>query len=122
MKSINKGLQDYFIKLAPDFSVFDLAEKYFYDMDLNITTNRIFKDVFLYSANTSATQRLTEATPFYRAMFLVYSDGDLSINAPEDEYTVFPFKTGAQILIAIQKSPIIITSTANIEMMIGVAF
>ena len=34
MISINKEMQDYFIKLAPDFSVFDLAEKYYFDNKL----------------------------------------------------------------------------------------
>ena len=118
MKSINVDMQDYFVKIAPDFSVFDMAEKYFYDNNL---PEGIFKDVFYYESIIAIAELVD--TGIYRGMFLIYSDGDLEVvGASTDEYTVFPYNNNTQILIAIQDSSINITSTTTIEMMIGVAF
>ena len=123
MKSINKDMQDYFIKLAPDFSVFDMAEKYFYDNDL---PEGVFKDVFRYDSAIPADAETN--TTFYRGMFLIHLAGDIVdstvsvVGVPEDEYTVFPYNNNSRILIAIQSADIIITSNDIIEVMIGVAF
>jgi len=124
MKSINVDMQDYFVKLAPDFSVFDMAEKYFYDNDV---PEGVFENVFSYHSNILANAETT--TTFYRGMFLIHSASTEAIEiigASTDEYTIFPYNCGtnsnAQILIAIQDSSIIIKSDAVIDMMIGVAF
>jgi hypothetical protein len=115
MQDINKELQDYFIKLAPDFSVFEMVEKYYYDN--NGFGN--YSGIFYYNGE-SATSKQTQ---LLRGMFLVYSDGNLSVeNAAADEYTVFAYKPGTQIVIGIQSTPMKIVSTTNIDLMIGVAF
>jgi hypothetical protein len=124
MKSINKNLQDYFIKLAPDFSTFDMVEKYYYDN--NLTVKGIFKDVFYFNYcdnNVPFVPLLSVSTTFFRGMFLIYSTGDFTVNANPDEYTVFPYRD-AHILISIQDNPIIITSEIGktLELVIGVAF
>jgi hypothetical protein len=123
MKSINKNLQDYFIKLAPDFSVFDMVEKYYHDNDI-VPVNGVFKDLFFYRYNIIANTNIV--TPFYRGMFLILmdessGDGAITINGNSDEYTVFPYKEG-YILIAIQDDPIEITCSKDIDLVIGVAF
>jgi len=124
MKSVNKNLQDYFVKIAPDFSVFDMVEKYYYDNNLS---TEYFKEVFSYKVVNLASY----STNFYRGMFLVYTSGDITINAPEDEYVVFPMRYYmdglnkviiSQIIIAIQEAPFVMTSTSNIDLVIGVAF
>jgi hypothetical protein len=126
---INQEKQDYFVKLAPDFSVFDLAEKYYYDNDL--TTKR-FKDVFEY-AQPLGTEFQSE---FYRAMYLVYpsiveneSDEiefiDVTITVEgldPDEYVVFPYRGGTQIVIAINDAAIELNFTASVSLVLGVAF
>lgn len=117
MKSVNKELQDYFIKMAPDFSLFDLAEKYYYD------NNNSFGDldkIFLYATpNTSNYQ-----TTFNRGSFLIFSSGNIRIkDAADDEYVVFPYYPGTQILIGIQETPIEIVSTDDdISLIIGMVF
>jgi len=124
MKSVNKNLQDYFVKIAPDFSVFDMVEKYYYDNNLS---TEYFKEVFSYKVVNLASY----STNFYRGMFLVYTSGDITINAPEDEYVVFPMRYYmdglnkviiSQIIIAIQEAPFVMSSTSNIDLVIGVAF
>jgi hypothetical protein len=132
MISVNREMQDYFIKLAPDFSVFDLAEKYYIDNNL---TTEYFKDVFSFRYLLG--QPFNYQTNFFRGMFLVYSDGDLSLETisgqpiPTDEYTVFPYRYYEensqktivnQIVIAIQEAPFRIRSTTSINSVIGVAF
>jgi hypothetical protein len=115
---INQDKQDYFVKLAPDFSVFDLAEKYYYDN--NLTTSR-FESVFEY-AQPSGTEFESN---FYRAMYLVYSDVDITVEGlSTDEYVVFPYRRGSQIVIAIKESRIkLLFSPADDEMLVlGVAF
>lgn len=116
MESVNKDLQDYFVKLAPDFSVFDMVERYYYGNNENFGNLSVLFDYSTPSANTYSSN-------FYRAMFLIYSDGNLSIDGVEnDEYTVFPYYNGSQIVIAIQETPIIINSNSVIDLVIGVAF
>jgi hypothetical protein len=115
---INQEKQDYFVKLAPDFSVFDLAEKYYYDND--ISTQR-FKEVFEY-AKPSGTQFQSE---FHRAMFLVYTDVNITVEGlGTDEYVVFPYRGDSQIVIVIKESPIkLIFSSIDANMLVlGVAF
>jgi len=121
---VNKNLQDYFVKIAPDFSVFDMVEKYYYDNNLS---TEYFKEVFSYKVVNLASY----STNFYRGMFLVYTSGDITINAPEDEYVVFPMRYYmdglnkviiSQIIIAIQEAPFVMSSTSNIDLVIGVAF
>ena len=132
MISINKEMQDYFIKLAPDFSVFDLAEKYYFDNGLEV---EYFNDVFSFKYLLGLPFNYT--TNFYRGMFLVYTDGDISLQTlsgdviPTDEYTVFPYRYYEedaqryivnQIVIAIQEAPFRIHSTTSINSVTGVAF
>lgn len=114
-------LEDYFVKMAPDFSVFELAEKYYYDN--NITTNH-FNDLFFYKADTLASGGFsTVSTNFNRAMYLIYTTGTVtSIGSDEDSYIVFPYKQGTQIAIVLKGSPITIRSTADIDLILGVAF
>jgi hypothetical protein len=116
MQDIGKDIQDYFIKMAPDFSTFEMVEKYYYD-------NNGFGDlssIFYYNGETSTSMQ----TNIFRGMFLVYSTGTLTIDGlSSDEYTVFPYKPGTQIVIGIKDSAIKInSSTSNIDLMIGVAF
>jgi hypothetical protein len=115
---INQDKQDYFVKLAPDFSVFDLAEKYYYDNNL---TDTRFKNVFEY-AKPSTTEFQSE---FYRAMYLVYTDVNITVEGLDlDEYVVFPYRGDSQIVIAIKESPIkLVFSASDSEMLVlGVAF
>jgi hypothetical protein len=114
-------LEDYFVKMAPDFSVFELAEKYYYDS--NETSNH-FKDLFFYKADTlSSGGFATVSTNFHRAMYLVYTTGTItSLGSEDDGYIVFPYKQGTQVAIVIKDSPITIESTANIDLILGVAF
>jgi hypothetical protein len=115
---INQEKQDYFVRLAPDFSVFDLAEKYYYDNDL--TPGR-FKNVFEYAQPSG----LSFQSDFYRAMYLVYSEVNITVEGLDlDEYVVFPYRGISQIVIAIKESPIkLVFSAADAEMLVlGVAF
>jgi len=122
MESVNKELQDYFIKIAPDFSLFDMTEKYYYDH------NNSFGDldsIFLYvtpAITTPLTPKIYQ-TNFYRGSFLIFSTGEISIEgAADDEYTVFPYYPNTQILIGIQETAIKIVSTENISLIIGMVF
>lgn len=129
MKSINKNLQDYFIKLAPDFSVFDMVEKYYHDNGYSKVTNPsgVFENLFFYNYSIGSNTNII--TPFYRGMFmiLVHEESvpteELSfiINSNSDEYTLFPYKEG-YILIAIQDDPIEVTCSKDVDLVIGVAF
>jgi hypothetical protein len=120
MESINKNLQDYFIKLAPDFSVFDMFEKYYIDNNL---TDEIIKDVFFYKyRNFSFINNLYTVTiPFFRGMFFILTTGDITLGGNDDEHTIFPYKEG-YIIIAIKDEPIKIESASDIDLLIGVAF
>jgi len=117
MKSINKDMQDYFIKIAPDFSVLDMIEKYFYDND---EAEGIFKDVCYYKSNILA--NVDVDVPIYRGMFIIHSTGDITVNMEDDEFTVFPYCPDTQILIALNDSNIVISSDAVIDLIVGVAF
>jgi hypothetical protein len=115
---INQDKQDYFVKLAPDFSVFDLAEKYYYDNNL---TDTRFENVFEYKSNPGS----TFTSEFYRAMYLVYTDVNITVEGLDsDEYVVFPYRGDSQIVIAIKESPIkLIFLEIDINMLVlGVAF
>lgn len=115
---INQERQDYFVKLAPDFSVFDLAEKYYHDNDL--TTQR-FGELFEYAKPTTTSFQ----SEFHRAMYLVYSSVDITVNGlSSDSYAVFPYRGDSQIVIAIDETPIRLNfSAADSNMLVlGVAF
>jgi hypothetical protein len=113
---INPGMQHYFVKMAPDFSIFDLVEKYFYDNNL---AEGMIRDIFFIKSDSG----LSAQTSINRGMFLVYSEGDLSIQgSATDEYTVFPYKDEAQVIIAVKDGPISIVSTSAIDLIVGVAF
>jgi hypothetical protein len=111
-----KSLQDYLVRMAPDFSVFQLAEKYYYDNNLN---SEYFKDVFSYKP-TAGTQYTSN---FFRAAFQVYTDGVVSIQGlEEDEYVVINHREGIKIVITAKNSQIVINSTAAMNLIIGVMF
>jgi len=128
---INQDKQDYFVKLAPDFSVFDLAEKYYYDNNLTVTR---FKNVFEYKSNPGS----TFTSEFYRAMYLVYPIYDsiennsiiektqitaISVSGLDpDEYVVFPYRGDSFIVIAINNAPIVLNITGGSGLILGVAF
>jgi len=129
--SVNKNLQDYFIKLAPDFSVFNLAEKFYYDNNL---TSEYFNVLFSLKKNITSlvNSKYRYPTEFLRGMFCIHApsanieifdsiDGKL---IPSDEYVVFPleYDSSVQVIIVIQDKPFIITSTVPIDLIIGVAF
>jgi hypothetical protein len=121
--TVNKDMQDYFVKLAPDFSVFELAEKYYYDKNLS---SEQFNDLFFYKGRTEVNAQsglASVATQIFRGMFLVYSDGDISVeSSDDDEYTVLPYRGNSQIVICVKNSQATIRSTTAIDLLIGVAF
>jgi len=122
MEFINKELQDYFIKMAPDFSVFEMIERYYYD---NKDSFGDLADIMYYNNGgaNNADIILQAQTHITRGMFLIYSEGNISVqNSAQNEYTVFPYKKGTQILIAVKDTPITIVSTTDMEMIVGVAF
>jgi hypothetical protein len=117
MRSINRNAQDYFIKMAPDLSIFTLIDKYISD---NGSFPSHLQNIFQYNSpiNSKEFQSI-----IHRGMFLVYTTGNITIeNFPTDSYTVFPYYNGSQVVIAIKDSPIKIVSTTNITLIIGVAF
>jgi hypothetical protein len=121
MESVGKTLQDYFIKMAPDFSVLDLIEKFWFDKNesLVLADGTDLTNIMLVAKNTTNSY----ATNMYRAMFLVYSTGTLTVSgANVNNYVSFPYRDNSQILIASNNSPITINSTSLIEMVVGVAF
>jgi hypothetical protein len=123
MEFINKELQDYFIKMAPDFSVFEMIERYYYD---NNDSFGDLADIMYYNKDSvvNIETGFREAqTHITRGMFLIYSEGDISVKgSAQNEYTVFPYKKGTQILIAVKDTSITIESDTDIEMIVGVAF
>jgi hypothetical protein len=111
-----KSLQDYLVRMAPDFSVFQLAEKYYYDNNLN---SEYFNDVFSYKA-AAGTQYTSN---FFRGMFQVYTAGTVSVQGlEEDEYVVINHREGLKIVISAKESQIVINSTAAMDLIIGVVF
>jgi hypothetical protein len=111
-----KSLQDYLVKMAPDFSVFQLAEKYYYDNNL---TGEYFNNVFSYKP-IPGTQYTSN---FFRGMFQVYTEGTVSVQGLEaDEYVVIDYRGGLKVVISAKESQIVISSTDEIELVIGVAF
>jgi hypothetical protein len=120
MESVGKTLQDYLIKMAPDFSVLDMVEKFWFSNNesfvLSDGTN--LSNIMLVAQN--ATNSYT--TTFYRGIFLVYSTGTLSVTGSNNSSVIFPHRDASQIVIASLESPIVITSTSVIDMIVGVAF
>jgi hypothetical protein len=127
-------VQDYLLKLAPDFSIFEMVEKYFYDNNLS---NGILKTIFLYDEPSSN----FKITTFHRAMFKVHTSGTvITTNLANDEYSVIPYKTNQiivtlgnspssddfpineYIILAWGDSPIQINSNDTIDLILGVAF
>jgi hypothetical protein len=125
MQSVNKVIQDYFIKMAPDFSVFDLVENHFYSKGLT-TAQKEYVDYVVKISSTN-----THTTKFFRAMFLVYTTGTVTLTGTgsdtiyvekDKSYVVLPYRTGTQIVIAVQNTPITINSTTPITRIVEVAF
>jgi len=120
MESVGKTLQDYLIKIAPDFSVLDLVEKFWFSNNesfiLSDGTN--LSNIMLVAQNVSNSY----TTTLYRGIFLVYSTGTLSVTGANNSFVVFPYRDGTQILISSMETPITITSTSVIDMIVGVAF
>jgi hypothetical protein len=117
-----KSLQDYLVRMAPDFSVFQLAEKYYYDNNLSseyFLNNEYFNDVFSYKV-AAGTQYTSN---FFRGMFQVYTAGTVSVQGlEEDEYVVINHRDGLKIVISAKESQIVINSTAAMDLIIGVVF
>jgi hypothetical protein len=122
MRSVGRGFQDYFLKLAPDLSVFDLVEQYFYSVGDFEELSAVFAYV------VPETSIMEYQSNFHRAMFYVVSEGELSleglvIESEENaEYTVFPYKGGQVIIGHNQDNPLKIISTTDITLIVGVAF
>jgi hypothetical protein len=128
---INKERQDYFVKLAPDFSVFDIAEKYVYDN--NLSDGR-FLDLFEYYKQPGTSFQ----SEFYRAIYLVYpsfstiedennvlefNDVNITVNGmTTDDYVVFPYRGTSQIVIVISDAPILLNFSSAPSLILGVAF
>jgi hypothetical protein len=114
---VNLDNQEYFLKLAPDLSVFELAERYFYDQDF---PEGVFGDVFLYRSNSGSSLQTT----FRRAMFKVYSLGNLTVRGmSDDEYCVIPYASGVQIVVVHSDSEIVLDcGSGAMELVLGVAF
>jgi hypothetical protein len=114
--AVNLSNQEYFMKLAPDFSVFELAEEYFYDNDLS---DGVFNGVFLYKSDASTSY----ATSFRRAMFKVYTEGNITISGLDnDEYCVIPYTSGVQIVIVASDLDVTLSCTQDMDIVVGVAF
>jgi len=65
MNEINLNLKEkYFLKIAPDFSVFDMLEKYLSNQTLDLNQEKIFFNSFPTAAEDIE-------TPFYRAIFKI---------------------------------------------------
>lgn len=111
-------LQYYLIRMAPDFSVFQLVEKYYYDNDI---TTEYFKDILSYKANAGPNY----TSDFYRAMFQIYVDDNAAITVSDlnsDEYVTINYRKGIKILITAKETPIVINSNKHMDLIIGVAF
>jgi hypothetical protein len=114
--AINLAGQEYFLKLAPDLSVIEMAEKYFYDNDLS---EGVFNGVFLYKSNASTSY----ATTLHRAVFKVYTEGNITISGlSSDEYCVIPYTDGVQIVLAASESAVTLLCTQDMDIVVGVAF
>jgi hypothetical protein len=85
MEFINKELQDYFIKMAPDFSVFEMIERYYYD---NNDSFGDLADIMYYNGETLTPK--TAQTHINRGMFLVYLDGSWDNGAQVDTGATLP--------------------------------
>jgi len=128
MESIGKNIQDYFIKMAPDFSTFDLLETWFYKKGYQTSVPAPYNTFVNYKFPATTFHK----SDFYRAMFLVYSTGTLTVSsidtldnyyiAKDKTYVVFSYREGTQIVIAVQNTPIKITSTTVIDRIMEVAF
>lgn len=66
------NVDKYFLKIAPDFSVFNLAEKYFIDNNISGGESKLFYLNENYTKNTEI------VTTFKRAMFRMDCDCELS--------------------------------------------
>jgi hypothetical protein len=119
MMTIGANLQDYFLKIAPDLSVFDLVEQYYFN---NNEDFGLVSPLFSYNIDPSSPFQ----SQFYRAMFFVKSNGDLvfsglNIDETNSDYVVFPYKDG-QVMIGANTTKLTITSTTAIDYIIGVGF
>jgi hypothetical protein len=128
---INKERQDYFVKLAPDFSVFDILEQHVYDNELS--DGRI-ADLFEYKKEPGSFFQ----SEFYRAMYLVYpsfsttpdenntlefTDTNITVDGmSSDDYVVFPYRGNSQIVIAISNAPIRLNFSSSPSLVMGVVF
>lgn len=122
-------IQEYFIKMAPDFSTFDLVETWYYKKNGVIPSpQNEFVNYAYYGDNGTATPHTSK---FFRAMFLVYTTGNISVSGgasdtpyitKDKSYVVFPYRDGTQIVIAVQNTAIKITSSSNIFRVVEVAF
>jgi hypothetical protein len=124
MRSVGTNFQDYFLKMAPDLSVLDLVEQYYFNH--SETFGELLSGVFSYDEPSVGVKELQ--TVFHRAMFFVKSTGSLSfeglevISENDADYTVFPYKDG-QIMIGVNDAALLkIVSSTDIELVIGVGF
>jgi hypothetical protein len=138
MRSVGTNFQDYFLKMAPDLSVLDLVEQYYFNH--SETFGELLSGVFSYQEFNPMAPSVN--TGFYRAMFYVevdevnFPDSQLSFNGlfvdTEDDvnsdYTMFAYKNG-YVMIAVSDNLLIIESknsqeqsSASITKIIGVGF
>lgn len=114
--AINLANQEYFLKMAPDLSVLEMAEKYFYDNDL---AEGVFNGVFLYKSNASTSY----PTTLHRAVFKVYTEGDITIaGLSDDEYCVIPYTDGVQVVLVASDSAVTLSCSQDMDIVVGVAF
>lgn len=112
---------EYFLKLIPDFSVFDLVEKYYIDNNTSEGTNNLF-----YYKNFGSDDT-TISTEFYRAIFKIIGIIGLNkfdITPPEDYIVRHYIINGDLYLIVISNNSTIelSDSTFKEKTIIGVAF
>jgi hypothetical protein len=114
--AINLTNQEYFLKMAPDLSVFELFEKYYYDNDLS---EGVHLGVFSYEGAAGQTY----VSDFHRAMFKVYTSGNITVSGMEDdEYCVIPYTEGVQIVVATSESQLTLVCDQDMDLILGVAF
>ena len=125
-ENMAKTIKDYLIRMAPDYSVFQLAEKYYYDNNLVQEYFPAGKPVFSYKAFSPGTTSYSSS--FYRAMYQVYTDAEtitIGTLKENEDFVVIEQKPGVKIVIYIgTEAPTLTTFPVDkkISLVIGVVF
>ena len=119
-KNDNKvNIERYFIKLAPDFSIFDLAEKQMSEADI-VNGNNDNYPLYYYSAGDANSIE----TEFRRAMFRINGNVEISSNSEFSYYRKYNEASNQTILICISSTDTAISFTldSSASPIIGVCF